>query len=67
MGKLSTKERKAWERKLEQGKVKMWKRCAYKAVTGFSYPRSYDKNNEPIYYGGDAKINELYLVNPKDL
>ena len=67
MAKLSTKERKAWEKKLKQGKVKMWKGCTYRAVTGFSYPRSYEKNNETPYYGGDAKINDYYLVNPKDL
>jgi len=66
MAKLSIKKRKAWEKRLKSGKVKMWKGDLYREVTGFSYPRSYEKDIDPTHYGGDARLNGFYIVNPKD-
>ena len=64
MAKLSIKERKAWEKRLNSGTVKMWKGDLYKEVTGFSYPRGYEKDEQPLDYGGDSKLNGFYVVNP---
>tara|TARA_R100001244_G_scaffold132387_2_gene108673 strand:+ start:2096 stop:2230 length:135 start_codon:yes stop_codon:yes gene_type:complete len=44
----------------------MWKGDLYREVTGFSYPRSYEKDIDPTHYGGDARLNGFYIVNPKD-
>tara|TARA_R110002020_G_scaffold9719_3_gene38118 strand:+ start:3279 stop:3413 length:135 start_codon:yes stop_codon:yes gene_type:complete len=42
----------------------MWKGDLYKEVTGFSYPRGYEKDEQPLDYGGDSKLNGFYVVNP---
>ncbi len=66
MARISTKEREAWEKKLKGGKVKMFNDDLYRMVTGFYYPRTYEKLLENPTKGGDAKLNDFYIIRAKE-
>ena len=57
MANISTKDRKAWEKKLKNREVVLFEGNNFEAQFGFSYPRSYRQGYEPIKSAGDAKIN----------